>query len=274
LAGGGVAVPGLISGSVQYSATAASAMSAIMKGAALKVFLVSQDHPNYQIWSFDPSVKKFEDLKDRPLVINTRGGSDELATRIYLRQKGYASDFLGYIPMGEGPARFAVITKGPMAQRQGILLTTDVTELGRRELLDKGRPLANLMKDVVLVNGGLVATTKELTEHRDRAKAVLRAVRKGMLYMTSFKEGTAEIMQAHSPSLSRASIDANIDEAVAEADDAGDISLETGKQELAARGELLGVPPEKIPAPEQVYDFSLLHEVDAELKTAGWKPSP
>lgn len=273
MAGGGVAVPGLISGSVQYSAAAASAMSAIMKGAQLRVFLVSQDHPNYEIWTFDPAVQTFKDLKDRPLAITSRGGSDELAIRVFLKQNGYPSDFFGYVAMGEGPARFAVITSGVVGQRQGVLLSTDVIELDRLGLLSKGRRLADLTRDVVLVNGGLVATTKELTEHRDRAKKMLRSVRQGMIYMQRFKDGTAEILQARSPGVSRATIDHNIDVALTEADASGDISLDRARDELLARAELLGVAPDKIPPPDKVYDFTLLHEVDSDLTKTHWAPA-
>jgi hypothetical protein len=39
------------------------------------------------------------------------------------------------------------------------------------------------------------------------------------------------------------------------------------------RAELLDVAPDKVPPPEQVYDFSVIREVIAELKAANWHPT-
>ena len=49
-AGGGTAIPALISGDMQFSASTGSAVSAILKGAKLKVVMVGQDRPGAQIW--------------------------------------------------------------------------------------------------------------------------------------------------------------------------------------------------------------------------------
>jgi hypothetical protein len=34
------------------------------------------------------------------------------------------------------------------------------------------------------------------------------------------------------------------------------------------------VPPNKIPAPELVFDYSFILKAGEELKAAGWKPKP
>src|ERR1700681_2666634 len=54
-AAGGVATPALVSGDVQFSTSGSSAISAIMKGARLKVLLVGQDRPNWQLWATRPA---------------------------------------------------------------------------------------------------------------------------------------------------------------------------------------------------------------------------
>jgi hypothetical protein len=50
------------------------------------------------------------------------------------------------------------------------------------------------------------------------------------------------------------------------------MSLAAAAKEIALRGELLGLAPDKIMPAEKVYDFSVVAEVDRELKAAGWKP--
>src|SRR6202158_1884065 len=56
-AGGGVATPALVSGDVQFSTSGSSAISAIMRGAKLKVLLVGQDRPNWQLWATRPDIR-------------------------------------------------------------------------------------------------------------------------------------------------------------------------------------------------------------------------
>jgi len=56
-AAGGVATPALVSGDVQFSTSGSSAISAIMKGAKLKVLAVGEDRPSWQIWTTKPEMK-------------------------------------------------------------------------------------------------------------------------------------------------------------------------------------------------------------------------
>jgi NitT/TauT family transport system substrate-binding protein len=50
-AGGGAAVPALISGDIDFTGSGSSAISAILKGAKLKVLLVVDAHPTMHIWA-------------------------------------------------------------------------------------------------------------------------------------------------------------------------------------------------------------------------------
>ena len=52
----------------------------------------------------------------------------------------------------------------------------------------------------------------------------------------------------------------------------GSVPRELQVNELTLRGDMLGVPPNKIPAPEQVFDYSFIHKAAEELKAEGWKP--
>src|ERR1700724_3248911 len=72
-AAGGVATPALVSGDVQFSTSGSSAISAIMKGAKLKVLAVGEDRPSWQIWTTKPEIKTFQDLKGLRIGIFTRG---------------------------------------------------------------------------------------------------------------------------------------------------------------------------------------------------------
>jgi len=54
----------------------------------------------------------------------------------------------------------------------------------------------------------------------------------------------------------------------------GSVSRELQENELRLRGEMLGLPPDKIPAPELVFDYGFILKAAAELKAEGWKPKP
>ena len=43
--------------------------------------------------------------------------------------------------------------------------------------------------------------------------------------------------------------------------------------EALVRAELLNVTPDKIPPVEKAFDFSVVNDVNAELKASGWKPT-
>ncbi len=61
-AGGGVATPALIAGDLQFSGSPAAAISAILKGAKLKVLFITNDHAAYQLWA-RADIKTIADLK-------------------------------------------------------------------------------------------------------------------------------------------------------------------------------------------------------------------
>jgi len=52
----------------------------------------------------------------------------------------------------------------------------------------------------------------------------------------------------------------------------GAVPREMQANELKLRGEMLGLPPDKVPPPERVFDYSFILKAAEELKAAGWKP--
>ena len=270
VSGGGTATAALISGDIQYSSSPASAMSAILKGAPLKVTLVGQVRPNYQIWSFDPTVTKVEDLKGKSLAVISRGDSQEMSARLFLKSRGFSNDDVGFNPLGPGPARLAAMTNG--AQRFGVLLRPDIAQLKQMGMLEKGTMIADLTKLVEMQMSGIVTSEKEVTANRDRAIKMTRAIRKGQTYMRSFPAESVEIVHKRIPNISPAAIRDDLDGSVEDQNVAGSMSLTAAGKELALRGELLGMAPDKIMPAEKVYDFSVVADADRALQSAGWKP--
>jgi NitT/TauT family transport system substrate-binding protein len=270
---GGPATPALIAGSIQYSASTSSAMTATLKGANLQVVLVGQDRPIYEFWSFDPEVKTLEQLKGKLILVSSRGGSDDIALRMYLKARGLPTDYFGVTAIGGGaPLRIAAVLAG--SQKYVSLTRTERDELKKAGATDKGTMIFSPAKEVELTLGGLATTDEEINKNRDRVKRLLRAIWKGTIYMTTHREGTIEVMQKRLPTATRDVIVRDVEGGIEDVNRTGVISKENQLKELAVRGELLNMKPGDIPAPEKVYDFSIIQEVIAELKSANWSPKP
>lgn len=268
---GGTATPALMAGSLNYSASTSSAMSAILKGAPLKVVFVGTSRALYQLWSFDPEVASFAQMKGKSVPIAQRGGTEELAMRVYLKAKGLPPDYLTMIPLGTGTARLASILGG--TQKAAMLTSGEMGAFKEAGLLDKGRMIVDFSKEIETQNGGIVTTTKAVTENRDEVKKVLRALWKGTLYMQAQKQGMTDILQKRLPTTSRDQLLSGIDAAVEDVDTDGEMPMAAAAKELGVRAELLNVPQDKVPPPEQVYDFSIIREVIKELEAENWRPT-
>jgi len=269
-AGGGVAIPALLAGDLAYSGSPSSAMSAIIRGAPLKVILIGQSRPIYELWSFDPEAKRLEDLKGKMVAITIRGGTDELGLRILLNNRKLPANFLAITPAGSDANILAALTSG--TQQNGVITRTQKGQLRKSGALDKARMLADFHDEVIMQTGGLVTSAKEIAENRDRAKRVLRAVWKGTLYLMTQREGVLDLMRKRQPGLADDILVADVEGGMADVEATGMMPFDAAKKELAVRGEINGVPPEKVPPPEAVYDFSLIREAIAEVAQSGWKP--
>jgi ABC-type nitrate/sulfonate/bicarbonate transport system substrate-binding protein len=245
-------------------------MAAIMKGAKLKVIMVGQATVDFQVWSFDPQVTTFDGLKGRSLAVVTRGGSEEIATLMYLKANNYPRDFVGFTAI-QGPARIAAVIGG--SARFGVLLPNDIPVLAEKGELAKGKMLLDFAKHVQLSAGGLVTSDKEIAEHRDRVVRVVKAVRKGALYVKAFPDSTVDILQKRNPESPHQALVNEMTSSYPNLNWPGMISVEAQRRELAARGEILNLPAAQVPTPESAYDFSFVAEADRAIAASGWAPT-
>ena len=129
-AGANVSIASLMTGEMQFSGSGASAVSAALKGAELKVIYTSADRPLSELWSGAPEITRLEDLPGKAVGVQSRGDSTELALRIALMGHGIDPSALTYLAVGVGPQRLAAIQAGSVAA--AALLTTEVAEVRRR----------------------------------------------------------------------------------------------------------------------------------------------
>ncbi|HZS00543.1 MAG TPA: ABC transporter substrate-binding protein [Chloroflexota bacterium] len=261
-----VSIASLLTGEMQFSGSGASAVSAALKGADLKVVYTSADRPLSELWSAAPEIRTLENLPGKAVGVQSRGDSTELALRIALLGHGIDPGALTYIAVGVGPQRLAAIQAGSVAA--AALLTTEVAEV--RDAVPGAHRVANLRDEARMVYGGVATHARELQEHRERTRRFLRAVMKSREYYKAFRDETVQILMKYSQSPLAAN-EASYDETLWTMDGDASVPVEVQRRDTAARAQLNGL--DDYPPAEQIYDYSLVQQVYRELQASGWQPA-
>ncbi len=267
-AGGGTAIPALVSGDIQFSASAGSAISAILKGAKLKVVMVGQDRPGAQIWSSRPDIKSLADLHGQQIAVQSRGDTGELGVLALLKKAGLPRDYVSFTPMGTGGARLAALKAKAMP---AVLLNWfEIAELRPADLVD-AHSVIDLYGDVRMPYNGLATSDALLMKQPDLVRRVLRGSLKGILYTLKYHEQSIKLVSEYAKMpLDVAKFD--FDKMIVSTVSDGTVSSEIQTAEIALRSELLGIPADKVLPDSAVFDFAMIRAVAAQLKADGWEP--
>ena len=119
-AGGGTATPALIAGSVQFSSSSGSAITAILRGAKLKVVMTLAVSLPWKLWATSPEIRTLTDLEGKPVGAETTGGLDELAMRAALMKAGLPQDYVAYNPVASISSS---ASSKPIARGRGSITT-------------------------------------------------------------------------------------------------------------------------------------------------------
>jgi NitT/TauT family transport system substrate-binding protein len=270
--GGGPATAALVSGDLQFSTSGSSAISAILKGAKLKVLLVGEDRPDWQVWSTKPEIKTFADLKGQQIGVVSRGDTGEIGIRYYLMKQNLPSDFVSFTPMGSSlGSRMAMVKTGTLPA--ALLHPGDVEILRSAGGLEKGKLLTDLRQEVRSTFNGLATSDDLIKNHPDTIERFVRATRKGMIFARNNREESIQRYAAY--------MKAKPEEMAGEYDILrslmavqGTIPMEVQQNEVTLRGAMMDMPKDKIMTPAGVFDFSFAEKVNTELAAKGWKPNP
>lgn len=271
-AGGGVATPGLISGSIDGSASSASALSAILRGAALRIVMVFEDSPPYEIWA-GPDIHTLADLKGKSVGIATRGDTFEIATRLALQAAGIPGDAVGFTPLGTGGTGASALEGGALPAV--VVSPNQVAALHDQGLLKNAHMIADFSGKVRMPFAGFAMAEKVVYGNPELAKKIVRAIVKGSRYEKAFKAQTVAIVGKYQKPVAHPHASeveyGYFMHAVTPDLTLGDENLAS---DLAVRAGLLDLPKEKVPPLDKIYDFSIVRAVNAELDASHWKPAP
>ena len=271
-AGGGIATPALVSGDVQFSTSGSAAISAIMKGAKLKVLMVGEDRPSWQIWSSKPDIKTLADLKGQQIGIISRGDTGEIAIRYLLRKQGLPADAVSFTPMGSALAtRMAMVRAGTLPAV--LLQPAEVEQLRANGGLATAHLVADTAAEVRSTFNGLATSDAEIKAHPDVVARFVRATRKGMIFAKTLKPQAIDVF-VHRMKGSPTGAETGYDELRKVMAEDATIPPDAQATELALRADMLGMAKDKVPPPSAVFDFSWIEKANAELAASGWVPKP
>jgi NitT/TauT family transport system substrate-binding protein len=270
-AGGGTATPALLSGTVDASASSASALSAILRGADLRIVLVFQDTPNYQLWA-NPEIHSLTDLKGKSVGIATRGDTFEIATRLALQSAGVPSDTVGYSPLGFSNTIAAALVSNSLPAV--VLDSTDSDRMRDSGQFKNAHVVFNYYRKVYMPYNGMVVSGKFLTGSSDVLRSLLRALVKGTRYFRAYKPQSiafTEKYQKTPPDAHAQSID--YDNMVKSLSPDLTVSDDLARSDVELRVALNNAPKDQVPALDKIYDFRPLRAVNAQLDAERWKPT-
>jgi NitT/TauT family transport system substrate-binding protein len=268
--GGGTATPALISGQVQFSTSSSSALSAILRGAPVKIVMTLLDRPMYQLWSTKPEIQSLEDLKGMAVGVNSRGDTMEIAVRLVLEARGMDPNSVMYTPLGYGPARRASIATGSLPA--AVIVLGDVQALKESGALKKGHLLSDIYNDVSMGYGGIATNDELLQDDPGLVNRFLKATLMGMAYTRQFEEETLDIVALYDQGATRTKLVADCAGLADSLTEGGAVTRRVQEQEVEVRAELMDVPKQTLPTLEDMFDYSLVTAAHTELKKSGWKP--
>jgi ABC-type nitrate/sulfonate/bicarbonate transport system substrate-binding protein len=264
-AGGGIATQALIAGDLHFSTSAGSALTAMLRGAEIKVVHTNIDRPGYQLWSAQPEIKNLKDLIGKRVGVTNRGDTQELSVRLLLRKHGIDANSVVYMAVGFGGARLAALQTE----------TVDAVPLGAGDFAQlkqpKGHMLGDTEKEIRFAYVGLAVSNRLLSRQPDLVERFLRSVIKGREYARRYREQTIPIIGKYTQR-KREFNEFDYDSTRPVLTREGWVPDDVLKDDIAMRAELIGVP-----APADVnkfFDYSIAKKIYRELKTTGWEPTP
>jgi ABC-type nitrate/sulfonate/bicarbonate transport system substrate-binding protein len=269
-AAGGSATAALMAGRIDFTASAASTVNAILRGAKLRVIYTMADRPAYQLRSTAPELKTLADLKGKQVGISSRGDTYEIAMRLALMQAGLPQDWVGYTPLGVGGARDAALVSGSLPAI--VIPTSELAPLKGNPALARGHVVVDMFDAIRMPYTGIATSAHLVDQEPQVAMAFLRGVVKGMRYMRAFPDATLALLHTHAPQVDPRQMEADYRDTIATATADGTAPDALVRADLAVRAELLNLPKDKLPPADHVYDYAPLRQVLKELDASGWKP--
>lgn len=252
-----VAIAAALAGDVEILGSITSAISAIQKGAPVKVLAVALHQPLFWLVA-RPEFKAISDLKGKTLGVVSIGGAQHTALKHMLRKGGINPDLeVTTVLAGDVPTQLQAMVSNSI---QAAALSPPVIILARDRF--KMNVLASVVEEYPTIQNGIAVPDRTLKERSKSIRAILRARTRANRLFHENPEAAADviarILQVDRETakqtylLSRAAFTLN-----------GIVTEREAVDYLKSDAERLKMK-EAVPF-SQAFDFSLQREINREL---------
>ena len=181
-------VKALISGDLQYSYFAGTAINAAVHGLPVKVVMVTNDCPLYSLM-VRPEIRSLKDLKGKKLgVASLTAGEAFLSRRLLKDAGGWTDRVMSIIVVGNTPERINALKMGVVdATTVSVPVDFQAEQLGLKRLVFIGDA-------VEAVSGGIGVSTRMIKEQPGQIKRMIRALLKGIAYAKAHREEMISVL--------------------------------------------------------------------------------
>lgn len=238
----------LLNGDIDFTATFGSTLRGIVGGFPIKFVAVSVKKSEHFL-IVRPEIKEIRDLNGKKLGVATLFGSGQKAAEEMIRAKGFSPNMIKPITLGEAPVR-------AQALRSGLVDAIPVSSPFDLSLQTEGfRALAGPKDiEIALPTSGIAVATRLLQQNPQHVKRVVRALMKAHRFVFDNRKEVVPQMIRY----------------LEQSHEVAERSYDLIINSLSRNGEITDheweVLTEKKKTADEVRDFSLLREVQKELK--------
>lgn len=253
-----ITVTALSTGDIQYGAPTDSIVRSAARGQPLEGVLSFVNKPMHYLVA-KPQFNSVEELRGKPLAINSFGASEQLTLWALLKAHGIDPDKrdVQVIAIGDSPVRLEALKRGIVDATVVLIPHVIIARNGGFKVLGHA---GNYLE---LSTPGLGVTDQLLKDKRDQVKRTVRAVVKAILFMRKNKEQSVRAAM-NWLALDRDVAEKSYDMALDSFSEDGSPTLKGLQNSVTLEKQRAGIK-EEIPL-TKVFDFSALQEVHSELK--------
>lgn len=238
----------VLNGDLDFTTTFGTTLRGIIGGFPIKFVAVSVKKSEHFL-VVRPEIKEIRDLNGKKLGVATLFGSDQRAAEEMIRGRGFSPGMIKPVALGEAPVR-------AQALRSGVVEAVSVSPPYDLALKAEGfRILAGPQDvEIALPTSGLAVANRTLQQNPQLVKRAVRALMKSHRYVFENRKDVVPQMIRY----------------LAQTSEVAERSYDLLLISLSRNGEISDqdwdMLTEKKKAVDEVRDFSLLREVQKELK--------
>lgn len=186
-----VAMNALGTGDLDYAITMAQGISAAIRGAPVKLLMMTQDKLVFFLMA-KPGIQKVADLRSKTIGISYFGSTTHLVADVILRQNGLVpGKDVHLIPSGDDYGRLASLDTGRV---EAVIGGPPLNMWGAK----KNYRIIAWAKDYTsLPQNAVIVTDKKIQQQADQAKRMVKGTIEALRFIQDHKAESIEILADH-----------------------------------------------------------------------------